>query len=757
MYEALLESIERVAYRLNLVTGRFEYISGAAASLFGLDPEKVRFAGMELVGRHMLPGDYQAAMARISEVAAAHPGQQVSLVVQYRLVGANGQVRHCHDSMTLEVNAKGKATAVFGVAVDVSERVQIEAALHEKELQFRTTMEAAQVGIFVLQEGRFRYVNPFMIKLFGYAEEELVNQQGLLDLIVTDQRAMVREQIRQREAGEPGKPYEAMALRQDGSELPVMIVGSPMTYEGRPASVGTLLDISARKDAERRARDLADFDPLTGLPNRRLLSDRFTQLVSSTERDGSGLALIFLDLDHFKRVNDSLGHSVGDELLCAVAKRLLTVVRTVDILARLGGDEFIIALPGIRASVAAEVACRLIDVCAAPFVVGGHDLTITPSLGISLCPVDGRDFDTLLRNADAAMYKAKEAGRNAFRFYSSEMNMATLKHLLMESGLRRGLGAREFVLHYQPLVHVESGAIIGVEALIRWQNPEFGLVPPDQFIHVAEDIGLINPIGDWVLREACRQLRAWQDAGLPTLMVAVNVSPIQFRQAGFVDTVASALAASGLDARFLELELTERTVMQDAEQTLDTLLTLNRMGVELAVDDFGTGYSSLAYLKRFPVGKLKIDRSFIRDLEVDLDDRAITSTILSMGRGLRLEVLAEGVETKEQYEILRGMGCELVQGYHFSRPLPPDQFVTFLKKYNLAGKGKTMENTIIKVGGMSCQGCVKTITDVLRGIPGVAVVEVSLEAGQAGISFDPQSVARPALVAAIEDAGFDAE
>ena len=678
--------MQRVVYCLNLDTGRFEYISSAAAALFGLDADVVRDAGMELVSQHMLPGDFDAVMAHIAEVAAASPGQRVSLTAQYRVLGANGRVRHCHDSMTLDVDATGRARMAFGVAVDVSRRVQADVALHEKEAQFRATMEAAQVGIFVLQDGLFRYVNPFLVRLCGYTEEELLDGLGPLDLILPEQREFVRKQIQLRAAGEPGRPYELTAVRKDGSTLPIMIMGSPTTYEGSPASVGTLTDITAQKDAERRARELADFDPLTGLPNRRLLSDRFNQLLASAEREGSEIALIFLDLDHFKRVNDSLGHSVGDELLRAVAHRLSSVVRKVDTLARLGGDEFIIALPGIRAGAAAEVASRLLEVCATPFSVGGHDLIITPSLGISLYPDDGRDFEILLRNADAAMYKAKEAGRNAFRFYSSEMNVATLKHLLMESGLRRGLGAREFVLHYQPLVHVESGDIIGVEALIRWQNPEVGLVAPDQFIHVAEDIGLINPIGEWVLREACRQLRVWQDAGLPTLMIAVNVSPVQFRQPGFVDTVASALAASGLNPRFLELELTERTVMQDAEQTLDTLLELNRMGVELAVDDFGTGYSSLAYLKRFPVGKLKIDRSFIRNLEFDMDDRAITSTILSMGRGLRLEVLAEGVETQQQYDILRSFGCELVQGYHFSRPLPPEQFVAFLKNYSSSGK-----------------------------------------------------------------------
>ena len=685
-YEALLENIAHVVYRLDLVSGRFEYISGAASKLFGLELDAIRDAGVNLVSAHMLPGDYESAMERIREAAAGRPGQRTVLSVDYRLIGADGRLRHCHDSMIFEVDPDGRPMVACGVVVDVSEQIIAADAMREREAQFRATMEAAQVGIFLLQDDLFRYVNPFLANLLGYSESELVGHLSPLDLIVSEQRDMVREKIRQRAAGEPGTPYELTGVRKDGSTLPVMILGSPTTFEGRPASVGTLLDISAQKEAEMRVRELADFDPLTGLPNRRLLRDRSTQLLAAAERDGSEMALIFIDLDHFKRVNDSLGHSIGDELLCAVAQRLATVVRKVDTLARLGGDEFIIALPGVHASGAAEVACRLLDVCAPTFSVAGHDLTITPSLGISLYPVDGTDFETLLRNADAAMYKAKEAGRNAFRFYSSEMNVATLKHLLMESGLRRGLGAREFILHYQPLVHIESGVTIGVEALIRWQNPEVGLIPPDQFIHVAEDIGLINPIGDWVLREACRQVRAWQDAGLPPLVVAVNVSPLQFRQAGFVDTVANALATSGLDARFLELELTERTVMNDAELNLGTLSALNGMGVELALDDFGTGYSSLAYLKRFPVGKLKIDRSFVRDLEVDPDDRAIASTILSMGRSLRLKVLAEGVETAEQYEILRGMGCEMVQGYYFSRPLPPEQFVAFLEQQGLIGR-----------------------------------------------------------------------
>lgn len=543
------------------------------------------------------------------------------------------------------------------------------AASTEQEAMFRTTMEAAQVGIFVLQDQRFKYVNPYLTKLLGYSEEEMLEHMGPLDVIVQEQHAYVVEQMRLRVAGVAGHSYELQIIRKDGSVFPAMVVGSPSVFGGRVASVGTLTDISMQKAAELRIRELADYDVLTGLPNRRLLRERFEQLLAAAERENTEIAVIFLDLDHFKRVNDSLGHSVGDELLCEVARRLDSVVRRIDTLARLGGDEFIFAMPGFHTAAAAEVAHRLIEVFGRPFEIAGHELTVTPSLGISIYPHDGLDLEVLLKNADTAMYRAKEIGRNTFQFYASEMNTSTLDRLLMESNLRRALLQQEFILHYQPLVSLESGLIIGVEALIRWQHPELGLIMPDRFIHVAEETGLINPIGDWVLCEACRQAQAWSESGLPPLVMAVNVAPVQFRQSGFVEVVAGALAASGLDAARLELELTERTVMHDADINLGTLSALHRMGVELSLDDFGTGYSSLAYLKRFPVGKLKIDRSFVHDLETDPDDWAIASTIVSMGRSLRLTVLAEGVETSEQLAQLRKMGCDMAQGYHFSRPI----------------------------------------------------------------------------------------
>jgi diguanylate cyclase len=549
----------------------------------------------------------------------------------------------------------------------------------ERELQFLVAMDAAPVGVFILQGSLFRYANPYLHDLFGYAADELIDKVGPLDLLSPEQHTFIMQQMADSSASPHGISYEFSAIRKDGTVFPVSILGSPSIFNGQPATVGTVIDRSAREKAELKIRALADFDPLTGLPNRSLLYDRVKQLLATGERDQSAVTLMFLDLDHFKRVNDSLGHSVGDELLCAVAARLSATVRRVDTLARLGGDDFVLAMPGIQAAGAAEVARRLLEACSVPFVVGGHDLNVSPSIGISIYPQDGKDIETLLKNADVAMYKAKEQGRNSFQFYAAEMNRATLDRLLMESNLRRAIKKNELVLHYQPLVSLQSGLILGVEALIRWQHEDLGMIMPDSFIRIAEESGLINPIGDWVLGEACRQAQSWIDAGLPAMVMAVNVSPVQFRQGGFVDAVAGALAASGLDANFLELEVTEGTVMHDAEATLTTLTSLHRMGVVLSVDDFGTGYSSLAYLKRFPVSKLKIDRSFVCDLEVDADDRAIASTIVSMGRNLRLTVLAEGVETVEQLRLLRNMDCDMAQGYYFSRPLAAADITELLR------------------------------------------------------------------------------
>jgi diguanylate cyclase (GGDEF)-like protein/PAS domain S-box-containing protein len=678
--DEVLANVDHFVYRIDFQSGRFDYLSPAVAPMLGTSLDDLLARGHEALGQFMDGEDRRRCWADITGACSAHPGETVVLRFEYGVTDAAGRRRRYSDSIKVVSDDDGSPLWGYGIASDVTSRWEAEKALRESEALFRSTMGASQVGIFVLQDGKFRYVNPWLLRQFGYAEEEIVDRLGPVDLVAPEHRDYVAEQVRRRAAGEPGKGYEVLALRKDGSVFPAMVLGAPSVYLDRPASVGTLLDISERKWAEEQLRELAYYDSLTGLPNRRLLEDRLRQALGVAERDGATLALFFIDIDHFKRVNDSLGHTAGDELLCAVAERLGTVVRKIDSLGRLGGDEFIALLPGVSAAEAAEVASRMIKAFAEPFRLGEHDLTVTPSFGISLYPGDGKDFETLLKNSDTAMYRAKEAGRNGFQFYSRDMNVATLEHLMLESSLRNALPNGELTLHYQPLVALETGRIVGVEALIRWRHPQIGMISPARFIPVAEDTGIINAIGDWVLFEVCRQAMAWQAAGIPPLTVAVNVSPVQFRQTGFVDVVAGALAYSGLEPAFLELELTERTVMHDAEVNLGTLSALHRMGVELAVDDFGTGYSSLAYLKRFPVNKLKIDQSFVRHVVEDTDDQAIASTIVSIGKSLRLTVLAEGVETKAQLAWLCAQRCDFAQGYHFSPPLPPEDMAAMLRR-----------------------------------------------------------------------------
>lgn len=424
----------------------------------------------------------------------------------------------------------------------------------------------------------------------------------------------------------------------------------------------------------------AEHDALTDLPNRLLLNDRFEQAVALAQRHKKQVGVLFLDLDSFKHINDSLGHPIGDKLLQLLAKRLLGCVRTTDTVSRVGGDEFLILLSEIeRPEYAADVSTKLLAAVSEPFPIDKHDLHVTASIGVSTYPDDGSDAETLVKNADTAMFQAKENGREGYQFFQPAMNVRAVERQLIEEHLRRALEREEFALHYQPKIVLKTGAIAGVEALIRWTHPARGSVPPGEFIPVAEECGLIVPIGAWVLREACAQARALAIAGFPAITMAVNISPVQFRSNGFLDDLAAILNKTGLDPPSLELEVTEGALMKDPELAASTLFAVREVGVRVAIDDFGTGYSSLSYLQRFPFDALKIDQSFIRQITASPDETAIVRAIISLGQSLNLRTIAEGVETEDQLDFLTAHKCDEAQGFYFSRPLPPLEIVKLLK------------------------------------------------------------------------------
>ena len=450
----------------------------------------------------------------------------------------------------------------------------------------------------------------------------------------------------------------------------------PTSAETRLVNVATRIAGIAieRKLAEERIQFMANHDALTGLPNRVLLNDRLSQAILHAQRYDRWVTVLFVDLDNFKFINDSLGHNAGDELLRTIAKRMVDRVRATDTVVRLGGDEFVVVLtdqPKSADSISQTVQ-KIQLAIAEPVHLEGHDLRVTSSLGVATYPDDGAGADTLLANADAAMYRAKEVGRDNFQFYTAELNTKVHEKFLLQEELRNAVARSEFVLHYQPEVDLRTGRVFAVEALVRWKHPKLGMVPPNRFIPTAEENGLIVPIGDWVLHEACRQNKAWQDAGLPHMVVSVNVSARQFREKNLIHRVVSALESSGLEARYLELELTESLIMQDVELAVATMKELQGLGIQLSIDDFGTGYSSLSALKTFPVTRLKIDKSFVDGLLADENDRAVAGAVVSLGQTLNLRVVAEGVETDAQAEFLRSINCDEMQGYLFSKPLPAE-------------------------------------------------------------------------------------
>ncbi|HEX6112078.1 MAG TPA: EAL domain-containing protein [Geminicoccaceae bacterium] len=564
-----------------------------------------------------------------------------------------------------------------GIYTDITEAKQRQRAIEHGEQRLRATMNAVVDGIVTVgDDGVIEFGNPAAARIFGCAPHQLVGVR-IGELVAMPEPAGALGEIR------PGCPLhlaklprqsllEVVGRRRDGTTFPLELSVADLPEPHR--LVVTLRDITARKATEEQILYDATHDALTGLPNRALFDDRLATALKHSARRQEMLAVLFLDLDRFKMINDTLGHTIGDTLLVALSRRLCTAVRAEDTVARMGGDEFIFILRGLRsAEDAVKPAQKILEAIRPPFHVGGHELHVTASIGISLYPADGPGPDQLLKCADLALYRAKDRGRDRIQLYNPTLNVRVFEQMVLEKRLRRAIEQRQFVLVYQPQVGLDGGEVVGFEALLRWRHPELGLVPPDEFVPLAEENGLIEPLGSWVLRTACSQHRAWREAGHPALRLAVNVSARQFRHNDLERRIRDVIDETGMDARYLELELTESVLMQEGDQTASVLADLNELGIGLALDDFGTGYSSLSYLKRFPITRVKIDRSFVRDIATSDGDAAVARAVIAMAHGLGVAVVAEGIETLEQLAILRRYGCDEGQGYLLGRPVMPSE------------------------------------------------------------------------------------
>ncbi len=559
-----------------------------------------------------------------------------------------------------------------------------ESNLAEAQRMTQQLIESLPVPIFFKGiDGRYLGVNKAWEAYFSTPREAFLGK-SVHDLYPGNREVADRLHAMDQELwARPGtQVYETSITTPNGEQHEAIYYKATFTRaDGSVAGlIGTIIDITERKQAEARVLHIAHYDELTGLPNRSMFHQRVGHALAQARRSAKELAILFIDLDHFKKINDTLGHEAGDRALKLIAERVRGCLRESDTVGRLGGDEFVVLIEELpRSESVAEVATKILTAVARPFPLDAGEYHLTASIGISTYPGDSEDMQGLMKNADISMYRAKEQGRNNYQFYSVQMNVHTLERLALESDLRHALERDEFRLHYQPKVDIRSGRITGAEALLRWQQPARALVPPAQFIPLAEETGLIVPIGGWVLKAACLHNKAWLDQGLPRLTVAVNLSARQFAHASLLEDVARTLRDTKLAPASLEFEITESMVMRDPEHAVKLLGGLKKMGIRLSIDDFGTGYSSLNYLKRFPLDSVKIDRAFIQDLPGNADDAAITRAIIAMAHSLRLRVIAEGVETEEQLRFLRELGCDEMQGYLFSKPLPEDEFVRLLQ------------------------------------------------------------------------------
>lgn len=585
----------------------------------------------------------------------------------------------------------GKIIGVLVTCADITGLKSVERALEASEARFRALSESAMDIVTVIDaDGVILYQSPSVRHLLGVDPESMIGLNQF-EIIHREDSPALRERFKELiEKGTLDRPVEFRVRHADGTWRTLESIGKNCLDV--PAIRGIIVntrDVSERRAIQQRIQHLAYHDALTSLPNRSLLQDRVAQAISRADRGGKRLAVMFIDIDNFKNINDTLGHDVGDELLREVARRLSASVRGHDTIARQGGDEFIVLLEELEGqSGAARAAQKILDALRSAFEVGGTKQHVSGSIGIALYPDDGKDSQTLMKNADTAMFHSKAQGKNTYHFFTSNMNIAVKRRAMLESSLRAAVKDGDFLLHYQPQVDLATGKVVAAEALVRWNNQSGGIVMPGDFIPLAEETGLINEIGEWVMREGCMQARRWQAGGIAPERIAINLSARQLGDKGFLGMVKRVLKETGLNPGCLELEITESQVMKQAEGSIQLLNELADMGIHLAVDDFGTGYSSLSYLKRLPISKLKIDQSFVRDITVDPNDTAIVVAIISMARSLDLEIIAEGIETAGQLNLLRAKGCAIGQGYYFSMPLAAEALEPVLKRGTIVAEAQ---------------------------------------------------------------------
>lgn len=676
--EQKLNEAQRVArigsWAWNKQTGEVEW-SEQMFELFGAAPFAFTPLARTLKQR-IRPEDVPRYFERLHRALEdRHPFE-----LEFRVCRDDGRVGDVWMLGKVLLDQRGEVSGLAGTLQDVTERKALEA----QDRLSAKVFESASEGIIITDaNNRIVTANQAFVALSGYSLPELLGQDPrILD---SGRNTPDFYRLMWKSINETGAwRGELWNRRRNGDLFPVWLaISVEHDVAGNVAHyIGIFTDITERKLTDERITFLAHNDPLTGLANRSLLHARVELALAMAARGARHAAVLFLDLDRFKTVNDSLGHAVGDSLLQKVAQRIQRCVRDEDTVARLGGDEFVIVLSDLRsAEDAAIVASKILEAHVDPFPLGEFEVNVTPSIGIAVYPDNGGDCQTLLKNADVAMYYAKQKGRNNFQFFTGAMNAFALERLVLSNALRRAVPNRELSLVYQPQMAIDGHCVVGGEALLRWHHPELGGVPPSRFIPIAEEHGLIVSIGEWVLREACRQNRQWQDQGLPKRPVAVNLSALQFRQRNIVELIRDVLSDTGLEARWLELELTESLIMDEAENVIETLRSLKAVGVRLSIDDFGTGYSSLSYLRRFAIDKLKIDRSFVQDATRTADGAAIVKAVIGLAKTLNLCVIAEGVETHEQLHFLSQQGCDEVQGYYFARPMPPEAFAHFIREH----------------------------------------------------------------------------